>query len=195
MGEPELDRIERRLTEVIRKSLPIARRDSTPVKQAICDAIDELERHAQPPKQLFEINCSGAGYGRSQWLYDLTWSRITRLQEGYVTNYLELVAEIEMSHLDRVMDGDFVKLVQANAQHRLFVFNIEAMAPTIGEVVGETAVNHYLDRCVTHVREFKYSVAGARFLLIGLFDRCARARGMLYVHNVSSDVMPAPFAL
>lgn len=104
------------------------------------------------------------------WLYDLSWSQMTRNESGsgYLVR-LPLVVECEWTPSAEI-DGDFQKLVQARAEHRLWIFQ----APTAD------AVFSYFAACREQVARFKGSLVGDRYLLVGidrtykefLFDHC-----------------------
>lgn len=182
--QTQLDLIERRILATISKIPALRKRDSTQLAQAVCAAIESIESENGRHENVdYEICGSSIGDSRSEWLYDLTWSEIERIpgNEGYKTKALQLVAEFEMSSLDRVMDGDFVKLVQAIARHRLFVFDIEAMQRPTDSDAPEVRVRNYLGRCVEHVEAFEGVPTDARFLMVGYFGNRKNALVMLYV--------------
>lgn len=104
------------------------------------------------------------------WLYDLCWSQMTRNESasGYLVR-LPLVVECEWTPSPE-MDGDFQKLVQARAEHRLWVFR----ADTAEDVAS------YFTACREQIAQFKGSLVGDRYLFAGIdrtskefrFDHC-----------------------
>jgi len=88
------------------------------VKSRLC----RLAKDQEPPFSVYASGCSEADHG--EWLYDLCWS-VEVKGEGCLIR-LPLVAEIEWKP-DGPCEGDFQKLLQARAEHRLWVF--EAQTP------------------------------------------------------------------
>lgn len=91
-----------------------------------------------------------------EWLYDLAWYKMTDGNAGYLVR-LDLVMELEWNP-DPHMDGDFQKLVQARANHRLWIFE----AATPDEIRG------YIDRCQQQIETFEGTLQVDRYLLVGI---------------------------
>jgi len=90
------------------------------------------------------------------WLYDLYWYEITDGESGYLIR-IPLVVEWEWSP-DPELDGDFQKLVQARAEHRVWIFQIST--PDL--------ILPYFERCKEQIQTFRGTIPGDRYLFAGI---------------------------
>jgi hypothetical protein len=87
---------------------------------------------------------SARGYGDGAWLYDMAWSKeIKRNGGGRYTTRLPLVLESEKK-TDKVLDGDFVKLVQARADVRVWIAQVNPLQ----------SVEKHIAECKEEIRHF-----------------------------------------
>ena len=116
----------------------------------IKEALGQLGR-----KLGFRVGASGGD--EKEWLYDMGWYTYERGMGGFLTKQT-MVLESESSK-DREIDGDFMKLVQARADIRIWIFSAK----------NSEGVNSYIQRCKEQVRRFQGSQPGDRYILAG-FD-------------------------
>lgn len=115
-------------------------------------------------------NPNGADYG--EWLYDVCWF----VEDSECLTHLPLVAECEWGP-EGPCDGDFQKLLQARADHRLWLFQV----PT------DDAAREMFVGCRANVRRFSGSQVGDRYLFAALvWGERPALRFDLYVHGASS---------
>jgi hypothetical protein len=112
---------------------------------------------------------NGIGEDHKEWLYDMAWCEEND-NEGFVD--LPLVLESELSP-DPEVDKDFQKLVQARADHRIFIFQVKTQNDVLAKI------GKYIDQ----VKRFKKSVSGDRYLFIGLKWNPREFYFELYVHQ------------
>jgi len=109
----------------------------------------------------------GADYG--EWLYDVSWY----VEDGQCLTHLPLVAECEWGP-DGSCDSDFQKLLQARADHRLWLFRV----PTL------EAADEMINGCKDNVKRFHPSQIGDRYLFSALvWNKTPSLRFDLYVHS------------
>jgi hypothetical protein len=109
----------------------------------------------------------GAEYG--EWLYDICWY----VEDEVCLTHLPLVGECEWGPTGPC-DGDFQKLLQARADHRLWIFQV----PT------EEAAASMFKGCRENVQRFRASQRDDRYLFAGLVWTDAPSfRFDLYVHS------------
>jgi len=89
----------------------------------------------------------GAEYG--EWLYDICWY----VEDRVCLTHLPLVAECEWAP-EGPWDSDFQKLLQARADHRLWVFQV----PTAD------AAEKMFEGCRKVIKHFRASELGDRYL-------------------------------
>jgi hypothetical protein len=102
---------------------------------AKCDALG---------KQLkFLVSAKGCGPD-GEWLYDMSWSETCKLDGGgYLLVGQPLVLETE-ERPDKVLDGDFQKLVQARADVRVW----------IAKVNPKQSVQDHVAKCKEQIKRF-----------------------------------------
>lgn len=93
---------------------------------------------------------------QGEWLYDIYWYVMSRGDAGDLVR-LPLIGECEWTP-DPEMDGDFQKLVQARAEHRLWIF--QAASPD--------AIAEYFSACRKQVGAFTGTLPGDRYLFAGI---------------------------
>ena len=71
-------------------------------------------------------------------------------------NEVQVIAQVVS--LNPEMDGDFQKLVQARANHRVWIFQVDTF---------ET-IREYMGRCWTQIETFEGTQQGDRYLLVGI---------------------------
>ena len=111
-----------------------------------------------------------------RWLYDLSWSRMSAPPKaGYL---LELVLAVEcewtidlkpvITNMETVppLNGDFQKLIQSRARHRLWIFGDTHRGRKFPD---EQQVSKYIDGCVQQIERFGGTQAGDRYLLAGMY--------------------------
>jgi hypothetical protein len=160
---PNLDEIERAIQAVL-QSIPASESTSG----------DNLYRRAAWTRAIKEklralaqkFKCHAV---EGEWLYDLCWYEMTKGEAGYLLR-VPLVMECEWTP-DSDMDGDFQKLVQARAEHRLWIFQ----AATADDI------ERYFDRCREQVATFRGSERADRYLMAGV-DRARRE--FRFAHHV-----------
>ncbi len=87
---------------------------------------------------------SAHGHGDGEWLYDMAWSEeIKRSGGGRYTTRLPLVLESE-EKTDKVLDGDFIKLVQARADVRVWIVKVNPLQ----------SVEQHIAECKEEIRHF-----------------------------------------
>lgn len=117
---------------------------------------------------------SGEGCGDGEWLYDLSWSETTeRTGGGYYIKAQRLVLESE-STPDRVLDGDFQKLVQARADVRVWM----------AKVHSKQSVEEHVAECKEQIRRFAGTQPDDAYVFMiydtqgkAAFFECFRAAG------------------
>jgi len=110
--------------------------------------------------------CPGSDYG--EWLYDLCWC----VEDEVCLTELPLVAEIEWSP-EGACDGDFQKLLQTRADHRLWVF----------EVKTPEEIEQMFQECATIVQHSAASQPGDRYSFAGVDWNPRIFRFHLYVKH------------
>lgn len=118
-------------------------------------------------------NSEGSLFADSGWLYDFTWAEMDRPKERGQLLLIHLAVESELSSLDPEMDGDFHKLIQVRAEHRLWIF----------ACLSREDVEKYMKRCVEHIGAFQRTVDGDRYLMVGFYDNRSRCLYGIYVHK------------
>jgi hypothetical protein len=113
-----------------------------------------------------QFNCRAV---EGEWLYDLCWYEMSRGEAGYLLR-VPLAMECEWTP-DTEMDGDFQKLVQARAEHRLWIF----------QAASANDVDQYFDRCREQIAAFRGTEGGDRYLMAGI-DRARQQ--FRFAHHV-----------
>ena len=117
-----------------------------PIEREICNRLDETARELYPKEvndsvwtvqfkqSLFDLARendlqpwgTGAGEDCPEWLWDVCWAKLGRNRAGKYDwkdfRGVYLACEIEWRHDDANLLNDFLKLVVARADYRLFVF-------------------------------------------------------------------------
>ena len=110
---------------------------------------------------------TGAEY--KEWLYDICWY----VEDEECLTHLPLVAECERGP-DGSCDSDFQKLLQARADHRLWIFQVATVE----------AAEDMFKGCRSNVKRFRSSQPGDRYLFAALvLAETASLRFDLYVHS------------
>lgn len=130
------------------------------MKSRLC----RLTKAQEIPFGVCATDCPGADYG--EWLYDLCWY----VEDEVCLTRLPLVAESELAP-DGACDGDFQKLLQARAEHRLWVF----------EVKTPEEAEQMFRECREIVQRFHASESGDRYLFAGVAWSPRSFRFHLYV--------------
>lgn len=129
-----------------------------------------LAKDCSPSYDVCASDCSDAKYGEPQygeWLYDLCWY----VEDEVCLLQIPLVAEIEWSP-DGSCDGDFQKLLQARAEHRLWVFQMKTPED----------VRRIFQECRDVINRFRGSQPGDRYLMAGVTYKPRKFWFDLYVH-------------
>lgn len=105
---------------------------------------------------------------KGEWLYDMVWWK----EDGEYMSRIVLVLESEWSP-DPKVDGDFLKLLLARADHHVWVFQEKT----------EDTVRQHMERCKEHLRQFQSLPSGDRFLFAGVSENPRQFYFDLYVHT------------
>jgi hypothetical protein len=109
----------------------------------------------------------GAEYG--EWLYDICWY----VEDEVCLTHLPLVGECEWAP-EWSCDGDFQKLLQARADHRLWIFG----------AASATEADDMIKHCRENVGRFRASERGDRYLFAcRVWAELPSFRFDLYVHQ------------
>jgi hypothetical protein len=124
----------------------------------------------------------------SGWLYDQCWSRMSVPPErGFLERVvlaLECELGIDLSPIELegetvpALDGDFQKLVQSRASHRVWIFG-DRYNTNMFKTAAQ--VNAYMDGCIQQIERFEGTVPDDRYLLIGLYANRTQVVSRLHV--------------
>lgn len=129
------------------------------IKKDLCNLSHELG---------YSVACSGYDQADDrEWLYDMVWWK----QDGPYMSRIALVLESEWNP-EIPLDGDFLKLMLARADHHVWIF----------QAITEAAICSVIDSCIEHLRHFEGLVTGDRFLFAGLSWNPRQFYFQLYIH-------------
>lgn len=153
----------------------VARDDSNAGQPPFFDWTSEIAKRlcqlAETPEFNFHACARGkpAGATFGEWLYDICWY----VEDEVCLTHLPLVGECEWAPTGPC-DGDFQKLLQARADHRLWIF------PAATAEDAEKMFEGYRE----NVRRFRASQPGDRYLFAALlWTPTASFRFDLYIHR------------
>ena len=123
----------------------------------------------KPPKLIVCSNgIEGTDYG--EWLYDMIW--LENDENDGIKN-VPLVMESELNSPDNEVDEDFLKLLVARADHRIWIFQRR----TREEITAS------IHSCIQRVRNCRSSQPGDRYLFAGLSWNPRDFAFQLYIHE------------
>lgn len=168
---PDVDNIEKRIKTTLED---IARNDN--LQAIVGTAASTLLIKKKFVKIAHQLNLLAGTRQRKEceadegeWLYDMCWFTYERGTAGYLTS-LPLAMECEWNP-DPDIDGDFMKLVQARADLRVWIFK------------GQNAdtINGLVTRYREQTRRFGSHVSGDRYLIAGFNE----SNGQFHFYSIS----------
>jgi len=131
------------------------------IKQQLCEFAHQQGFRVATEK------CKGSDEG--EWLFDMVWWK----QDQRFMTRVPLVLESELNASNNIVDDDFIKLLLAKAEHRIWIF----------ERKTRQQVKESFKECIENIKQFGHSQKGDRYLMFGVDWNPRDFQYRLYVHQ------------
>jgi hypothetical protein len=176
------DFIEEKIIQVLNEIPSIAEKESwqwkrgrwtIEIKERLCRLAHSLKSNDLGLNEMKLTVCAtvekGDEFDYGEWLYDMTWC-IEDGNKRLLRVFLALESELSP---DSELDPDFQKLLQARAEHRIFIFQDK----TIDDITQKIKIMK------DQIEQFNFSQSGDRYLFAGLGYNPRKFSFEIYVHK------------